>query len=841
MNRMLGMQSFVALAVVTCATAILLGQDRPPRPAAYSALAYWAPISEMVTQGDILSDLKLTADQLEVVRKAQAEHQQTIAENPLVGGQDFPEQVRKLREAAQTRDEAIRTALGDKARRLEQIAAQSAGLAAFVTRPDLREQLAITDEQLAKGTAILDATYQEMLAAAGTVRVAFVGPGPSGAASRTTFVEKTTPKLLELLTDEQKQRWQDAIGEPVPAATLVQVRTSTRAVFGTPRDGAVFVYGSLIYTVPVSGLVNQADVLSELKLTADQQEAVRKALAEYQQTIPANPLVGGQVFPEQVRKQSEAARKRDEAIRTALGDKARRLDQIAAQSAGLAAFVTRPELRQQLAITEEQMTKGKEILEATYKEVLAVVGTPQVASRGAGGAANRTTFVEKSTPKLLELLTDEQKTRWQEATGEPVAAAILTTVRTITIPSAIARGDDDRTRDDSRTQRGARDAVAPRTWGSNLQLASRASFRQLLAHDEVVRELNLTANQLESIRKAQAEYRQAIAANSLGRGQNLTEVLQKQSEANQTELAAIRAVLGDKSQRLDQINAQAAGLAWFFTGSSNDPAARQPLKITDEQWSKGREILDAAYQEMAQQGELPRPPMLGVQGAEFRTTFVDKTTPKLLELLTDDQKQLWQAATGEPVAAALLVKIRTIDFSEGTGALPPQVAGSRFYPDMSNRLHQEARALERRRDYPAAVQKMREALDIDPDNDVYLAYASQVERLAGNYADGVEHALRAVKIIEKKTGWYYASVAFNPMRKAIARWRAPIAKRSSNSVRRSWGSRISTSPKNCWQNWTTRNNGPESLTGHAVRTRVPNRHGQVEDSVTVAPSVSSRR
>lgn len=35
---------------------------------------------------------------------------------------------------------------------------------------------------------------------------------------------KTTPKLLELLTDEQKKLWQEATGEPVPAEVLAMVR-----------------------------------------------------------------------------------------------------------------------------------------------------------------------------------------------------------------------------------------------------------------------------------------------------------------------------------------------------------------------------------------------------------------------------------------------------------------------------------------------------------------------------------------------------------------------------------------------------------------------------------------
>ncbi len=78
----------------------------------------------------------------------------------------------------------------------------------------------------------------------------------------------------------------------------------------------------------------------------------------------------------------------------------------------------------------------------------------------------------------------------------------------------------------------------------------------------------------------------------------------------------------------------------------------------------------------------------------------------------------------------------------------------------AEQLYQQAQALERTNDNPGAVKKMSEAIALLPDNDLYLAYTSHVERLSGRYADGVKHALQAIKI-NPKVGWYYASVAFN--------------------------------------------------------------------------------
>jgi len=180
----------------------------------YDFLAVWYSPATLLTHDEIVRDLKLTADQQESIGKAYAEHQQTVAAFPQRTPQNTEEVSRKRTEANQKLDAAVRQALGDKAQRIVQIAAQSAGLAnAFVTRPDPRgPRLALTPAQLAKGREILEAVSKEMT------------PGDVSAKSRTTFVDKTTLKLLELLTDEQKKLWQEATGEPVPAEVLATVR-----------------------------------------------------------------------------------------------------------------------------------------------------------------------------------------------------------------------------------------------------------------------------------------------------------------------------------------------------------------------------------------------------------------------------------------------------------------------------------------------------------------------------------------------------------------------------------------------------------------------------------------
>lgn len=506
----------------------------------------------------------------------------------------------------------------------------------------------------------------------------------------------------------------------------------------TPRGPS---YSTLVYWPTPGQLIAQDEIARDLKLTADQQESIRKAQADYQQALAANPP-GGQNFAEVSQKRQEATRKLDDTVRAALGDKAKRLDQIAAQSAGLAAFVTRVELRQQLGITEEQLAKGRGILDAAYKEMTGAGNdrTRGVNIWGARGAENRAAFADKTTPKLLELLIDEQKKKWQTAIGELVPPATLAKVRTWGTPDfAAGQGGG-----------GFGERGGDIGYRSQIYLPA---LSQLMSQEDLVKTLNLTADQLGSIRKAQADYQQAIAANPLGGGQNAQEVFQKQQEAARKRDDATRAALGDKLKRLDQIAAQSAGLAAFVTRVE----LRQQLAITDEQVAKSREILETVYKDIIGPGPDRgdrRGTSAAARGAEIRTAFVDKTNPKLLELLTNEQKKRWQDAVGDPVAAAILVKVRT-------PASPPFGGGPRSFQTTSARLYQEAQALEKGKDYLAAVKKMNEAINLAPENDLYRAYASNLERLAGNFGNGVELALQAIKINEKKVAWYYASVAFN--------------------------------------------------------------------------------
>jgi predicted Zn-dependent protease len=66
-------------------------------------------------------------------------------------------------------------------------------------------------------------------------------------------------------------------------------------------------------------------------------------------------------------------------------------------------------------------------------------------------------------------------------------------------------------------------------------------------------------------------------------------------------------------------------------------------------------------------------------------------------------------------------------------------------PDV-DRLLKEAAALVKEQKVDEAVRVMHKVIELAPDNDLYLATASDLERKVGRYADGLKHAVRAIEL-----------------------------------------------------------------------------------------------
>src|SRR5262249_37649009 len=80
--------------------------------------------------------------------------------------------------------------------------------------------------------------------------------------------------------------------------------------------------------------------------------------------------------------------------------------------------------------------------------------------------------------------------------------------------------------------------------------------------------------------------------------------------------------------------------------------------------------------------------------------------------------------------------------------------------EQAKQLMEQAQALEKEKKIDDALRLMRKAIDLAPKNDTCLAYTSHLERLAGQFADGLRHALEAVKLNDQ-VGFYYVLVAVN--------------------------------------------------------------------------------
>jgi tetratricopeptide (TPR) repeat protein len=76
------------------------------------------------------------------------------------------------------------------------------------------------------------------------------------------------------------------------------------------------------------------------------------------------------------------------------------------------------------------------------------------------------------------------------------------------------------------------------------------------------------------------------------------------------------------------------------------------------------------------------------------------------------------------------------------------------------KLFQEAQDLAKTQKFEQAATLLQKVIKLVPDNDRYLAMASEYEFKSGQYADGVEHALQAIKLNDK-VGDYYVLVAAN--------------------------------------------------------------------------------
>jgi len=169
------------------------------------------------------------------------------------------------------------------------------------------------------------------------------------------------------------------------------------------------------------GLLAQKSVQEELKLTADQVEKVTEA-AKKQQAARAGGADLSQ--EERAKKNQELAKEGDKVVADVLKpEQAKRLKQIQLQQEGARAF-NNPEVTKALNITAEQKQKLKDIQDTASKERASI----QQAARGGDrqeAMKKMADLTKKTNTEAMALLTDDQKTKWKELTGEPFKGEIV--------------------------------------------------------------------------------------------------------------------------------------------------------------------------------------------------------------------------------------------------------------------------------------------------------------------------------------------------------------------------------------------------------------------------------
>ncbi len=165
-------------------------------------------------------------------------------------------------------------------------------------------------------------------------------------------------------------------------------------------------------------LLGQESVQKELKLTPDQIEKTKAALDKQREAFQGLGNLQGE---ERAKKFEEMRKEADKTIAEILKpDQAKRLKQITLQQQGVRGAVANPEIAKELGITEDQKGKIQEIQEETGKQM-------QELAQGGFSEENRKKMQEISkaaNDKVMGLLTDDQKSKWKEITGEPFKGEI---------------------------------------------------------------------------------------------------------------------------------------------------------------------------------------------------------------------------------------------------------------------------------------------------------------------------------------------------------------------------------------------------------------------------------
>lgn len=318
------------------------------------------------------------------------------------------EQAKKAAEFRAAQEKKIAAILNaEQVRRLGQILLQQQGYAALAN-PEAADLLELSEEQRAQVEAVVQEVGRERRTAFSWRR----GNGRDFGKRMDELRRKESEKLAALLTDAQKEQWQEMVGAPFALARppFGFGMNMGGPPFERPRPPAGFGLDPL-------SLLAQKSVQEEMKLSEEQVKKITELAEKRRGSFRDFQELGREERRKKREEQTQAEAKAVQEIVTA--DQLKRVRQIALQQRGLQAFDDAA-IAEALKLSQEQKDKIKTILEDLRKEMHGLF-------RGGNFEEARTqmeTLRKETGEKIQEALTDEQRTQWKEMTGAPFQGEI---------------------------------------------------------------------------------------------------------------------------------------------------------------------------------------------------------------------------------------------------------------------------------------------------------------------------------------------------------------------------------------------------------------------------------
>jgi hypothetical protein len=179
-------------------------QDRPrPGPAQGGR----SPVLMLASQKSVQEELKLNDDQIKKVVMIVAAMKEKAAD---LTETDPKERMKKAMEMFQEAEKSVLALLKpEQAKRLREIALQQQHLARAIESPEVAKELQLSEEQAKRVRAIRESATK------GMSKLSEDAKSRAEAREKMAALAKATEeKLLKVLTEEQRTKWKELLGEP---------------------------------------------------------------------------------------------------------------------------------------------------------------------------------------------------------------------------------------------------------------------------------------------------------------------------------------------------------------------------------------------------------------------------------------------------------------------------------------------------------------------------------------------------------------------------------------------------------------------------------------------------